>query len=76
MDFALHLGYTEEQVEQELATEQDPILAILNLYKRQGGNAKEFLQVMLLHVIANWICHIIILLLGYYLGVTPGIDFL
>ncbi len=45
MDFALHLGFTEEQVEQELATEQDPILAILNLYKRQGRNAKEFLQV-------------------------------
>ena len=46
MDFATHLGYKEEEVEQQLAITSDPIMAIFNIYKEQGRDPKDFLRVM------------------------------
>ena len=46
MDFATYLGYKEEEVEQELAVTSDPVMAILNMYKAQDRDPKDFVQAM------------------------------
>ena len=46
MDFATHLGYKEEEVEQQLAITSDPIMAIFSIYKEQGRDPKDFVRAM------------------------------
>lgn len=46
MDFATYLGFNEEDVEQELAVTTDPIMAILNMYRAQGRDPKDFVRAM------------------------------
>lgn len=46
MDFATYLGFSEDEVEQELASTSDPITAILKMYKTQGRHPSDFVQAM------------------------------
>ena len=46
MDFATHLGYKEEEVEQQLAITSDPIMAIFSIYKEEGRDPKDFVRAM------------------------------